>query len=166
VSTAEPLPQRPGQNPLVERPIKPTSRQGCVQNMLFPIGNFHLILERGWLPDVYDSYRLNYELVTIISLDARPHQRTMQMPIAGMILLRRGIQTVETEREVCACWAKPYNPLQIHANISSISLDLWIGEIAKPKVLFPRNIVPSGISYPRYHRRSVPKYGDKGLQDP
>ena len=30
--------------------------------MLFPIETYHLMEERGWLPDVYDSYRLNYEL--------------------------------------------------------------------------------------------------------
>src|SRR5271170_7081159 len=62
VSTTEPVPRRPEQNPLVETPIKPTTRRGCVQNMLFPLDTFHLMQEREWLPDVYDSYRLNYEL--------------------------------------------------------------------------------------------------------
>jgi hypothetical protein len=60
VSTTEPLPRGPEQNPLVEIPIKPTSRRGCVQNMLFPLETFRLMQGCGWLPDVYDSYRLNY----------------------------------------------------------------------------------------------------------
>ena len=30
--------------------------------MLFPIETFHLMQERGWLPDVYASSRLKYEL--------------------------------------------------------------------------------------------------------
>jgi hypothetical protein len=62
VSTTEPLPCGPEQNLLVERPIKPTTRQGCVQNMLFPLETFRLMEGCEWLLDVYDSYRLSYEL--------------------------------------------------------------------------------------------------------
>ena len=62
VSIAEPLPRRPDHNPLVEKPIKPTIRRGCIRNMLFQIDTYHLMQERGLLPEAYDSYRLQYEL--------------------------------------------------------------------------------------------------------
>ena len=73
---------------------------------MFSIETFHLMQERGWLPEAYDSYRLNYELDPIISLYTWHHQRMMQLPIAGMIQLHCGIQTVETERKLCAMLGK------------------------------------------------------------
>jgi hypothetical protein len=60
--STEPLPRRPQQNPHIEGLTKPITRLGCVRNMLFRIETYHLMQERGWLPEAYDSYRLLYEL--------------------------------------------------------------------------------------------------------
>lgn len=41
---------------------KPATRRGCVRNMLFTLDTFDLLEERQWFPEVYESYRLIYEL--------------------------------------------------------------------------------------------------------
>ena len=134
--------------------------------MLFPIETFHLMQERGWLPESYNSYRLNPELDhnhLIVHMASPVHDAaanswnntiTLWYPNGG-----NGAKTL------CQVGQGHITHFKIHADISRISLDGWIGKIAGPKFYCPRNIVPTGIDYPGYHRYSVPEYGDRDLQD-
>jgi hypothetical protein len=167
VSTIEPLPRRPEQNPLVERSIKPTARRGCVRNMLFPIETFHLIQEREWLPEAYDSYRLDYELDHnhLIVYMASPAHDAAANSWNDTITLwyTNGGNGAKTLRHAGKGRIIHF---KIHANISRIPVDRWIGKIARPKFCSSRNIVPTGINYPWHNLRSVPNYGNRGLEDP
>jgi hypothetical protein len=60
-STDKPLTRCPRPNQLVDRRTKSTTRRGYVENILFPIETFHLLQDRGWLPEAHKSYRLDYE---------------------------------------------------------------------------------------------------------
>jgi len=169
VSTTEPLAHPLEQNPLVERPIKPTTRRaGCVQNMLFPLETFRLMQERGWLPDVCDSYRLGYELDHnhLIVHMASPAHDAAANSWNGTITLwcTNGGTGAQTLRQVGQ--GRIIHLRYTYADISRISMVCRIGKVPRPELPSPRNNVPTGINYPRYHRRSIPEYGDRGLQDP
>lgn len=167
VSITESLPQRPEQSPLVERPIKPTTRRGCVRNMLFPIETYHLMQERGWFTELYDSYRLMYELDhnhLIVHMASPVHDAAANSWNDTITLWHmNGGNGAETLQQL---GQGRINHFEIHSDISRISVDGWIGKVARPEFYSSRNIVTAGIHYPRYRRRSIPDYGDRGVQDP
>jgi len=167
VST-EPVPRRPEQNPPVERPINPTIRQGCVQNMLFPIETFHLMQEWGWLPDVYDSYRLNYELDRnhlIVHMASPAHDAAANSWNDTVTLWHtNGGNGTRTLRHV-----GKGRITHLRYMLTFPEYRWFAGSEKSPDQSFvPRAILspPALIMYPWYHRRSVSEYGDRGLQDP
>jgi hypothetical protein len=161
VSINEPLPRRPEQNPLVERPTKPTTRRGCVRNMLFPIETYHLMQERGWLPEEYDSYRLTYELDhnhLIVHMASSAHDAAANSwNVTIGLWCTNGGNGVKTLRQL---GQGRINHSKIHCDSSRISVDRWIGKIPRPEFCSPRHIVPTRINYPWYHRRSLSECGD------
>ena len=167
VSITEPLPRRPDHNPLVERPIKPTTRRGCVQNMLFPIETYHLMQERGWFPEAYDSYRLQYELDhnhLIVHMASPVHDAAANSWNDTITYWQsNGVYGAKTLQQL---GQGRITHFKIYSDISRIPVDGWIGKIARPEFCSPRNIVSTGTNYPGYHRRSIPDYGDRGFQDP
>ena len=163
----EPLPRRPEQKKPVDRLVEPTTRRGCVRNMLFSIETYHLMQERGWLPEAYDFYRLNYELDhnhLIVHMKSPAHDAAANSWNDTITLWHmNGGNGLKTLRHL---GQGRITHFKIHADISRISLDGWIGKIAGPKFYCPRNIVPTGINYPWYPRCSIPICGNRGLQDP
>lgn len=130
-STTGLLPRDPDERPLTDNPVKPKNRfRGYVQNMLFPLDTFRLLQERGWLPEVYKSFRLKYELEhnhLIVHMASPAHDAAANSWNDTITLWHSngggGEKTLRQRGQGCI------TRLRYMLKFCSVHLDGWLGEI-------------------------------------
>jgi hypothetical protein len=123
--------------------------------------------ERGWFPEAYDSYRLQYELDhnhLIVHMASPVHDAAANSWNDSITYWQSN--SVYGAKTLQQLGQGNITHFKIYSDISRIPVDGWIGKIARPEFCSPRNIVSTGTNYRGYHRRSIPDYDDRGFQDP